>query len=95
MRSTHPANATPATFEAVRTPLQSWLSDKFVDPSPYAVLAESYALAAEWRLSRAQSPEADVKEGLVMATRALARNPQHAMALAARGRLLLVQVREK
>ncbi|HRI63323.1 MAG TPA: serine/threonine-protein kinase [Polyangium sp.] len=86
-------HATQATFEAVRAPLQSWLSDKLVDPAPYAMLAESSALAAAWRLSRAESAESEVKEGLAMAARALARNPRHAMALAARGRLLLIRAR--
>jgi len=69
------------------------MSDKLVDPAPYALLAESYALAAEWRISHNESPKADVVEGLAMADRALARNPHHATALAMRGRLLRARAR--
>ncbi|MDC3955548.1 serine/threonine-protein kinase [Polyangium jinanense] len=85
--------ATNATFEAVRAPLKTWMTDKLVDPAPLAVVAESYALAAEWHVSQKKDPGEDVRAGLVMVDRALAKNPRDARALASRGRLLLARAR--
>jgi hypothetical protein len=49
--------ATLATFEAIRDPLQSWVKDKPTHPEVYALLAASHVLAAEWRRGRRQSPD--------------------------------------
>ncbi|MDI1433388.1 protein kinase domain-containing protein [Polyangium sorediatum] len=82
-----------AMFEAARAPLLPWISDSVVDPEVHALLAESRALAAEWRAGLGEPAEDDVTQGLAMAGRALALNPRHARALVMRGRLLLVRGR--
>lgn len=84
-------SATAETFEKVRAPLQSFLVHKLSFPDAYVVAAESHALAAEWRLSRHESPEDEIKTGLATSDLALATNPKHANAWVVRARLLLVQ----
>jgi len=79
------------SIEAARAPLQSFISDKLVYPDAHVAVAESHALAAEWRGPRKESPEAEIKAGLAMADLALATNPKHANAWIVRARLLLVQ----
>ncbi len=81
--------ATSALFDTIRKPLQVWTTDEVVHPDVYTLVAESYALQAEWNVGRHESPEADVMAGLAMVIRALATNPKHANAFATRGRLWL------
>jgi hypothetical protein len=84
-------SATAETFESVRAPLQSFSSDRLAFPDAHVVAAESHALAAEWRVSRKESPEADITAGLTMLDQALATNPKHAKAWLVRGLLLLMR----
>jgi len=85
--------ATNETFDAIRAPLQLWISDAFINPDTFALMAESYALEAAWRIERKQSPEDVIVSGLALVTRALATNPKHPNALAIRGHLWLARVR--
>lgn len=79
--------ATPKHFEAIRAPLQSWLKNKLAHPEPYALVAASHTLAAEWRHERRQKPDEDVRAGLAMVDLALAVNPKHPLALEMQNRL--------
>lgn len=79
--------ATPVQFEAIRAPLQSWLKNKLAHPEPYALMAASHVLAAEWRSQRRQTPDDDVRAGLAMMEQALAVNPTHPLALEMQNRL--------
>lgn len=83
--------ATAATFEAIRSPLQSWMTDALVHPEPYALVAAAHALAAEWRASRRESPNDDVAAGLAMVDKALAIHPKYPLALEMQKRLQKVR----
>jgi len=85
--------ATRDTFAAIRAPLLGWMTDAVVDPASRVAAAESHALAAEWRVSRREDPDGDIRAPLEMADRALATNPRHALALSMRGRLLLARAK--
>lgn len=80
-------SATAETFEKVRAPLQSFLTDQLTFPDAHVVAAASHALAAEWRTSRRQSPEDEIVAGLAMVDRALAVNPKHPLAMDTQRRL--------
>ncbi|UQA60912.1 serine/threonine-protein kinase [Polyangium aurulentum] len=80
-------------FEAALAPLNPVLSEEHTDPRPYQVMAEILAFRAAWAQDCGRAPQKDVAAGLLMAEKALSKNPHMATAIAAKGRLHLVQAR--
>lgn len=80
-------------FDAARKPLAPLLSEECDDPRIYEIVAEIIELRARWHAASHSSPDDDITQGLVMADRALAKNPNMADALATRAQLHLEQAR--
>lgn len=88
-RGGRPEERLTAGLEALR-PL---LSQPGSDSRPYQVAAELQAEHADWLESKGRGTEAAVRDGLLQAGQALARNPHNPEALFARGRLYLLSAR--
>jgi serine/threonine-protein kinase len=81
------------SFQAALAPLRPILTTEHEEPRPYQVMAEIHALRAVWVQESGQSPQQDVAAGLVMADKALSKNPHFGKALLAKGLLHLAQAR--
>jgi len=84
-------NAKANLFEAAFSALSPVLEEERANPHVYQTLAEIYEIRTGWRGGR--DAEKDISEGLAMAEKALAIDPEMATALASKGALLLARAR--
>ncbi len=85
--------ANAAMFDAALAPLTPHLDEPIDNPEFDAMVADLHAERAAFFLERKETPDEDIRKGILHADRALEKNPKHASALATKGRLWLAKAR--
>lgn len=85
----------PGDLDGEMTQIAAMLEKERVQPRLYQTLAEIHEVRAAWLEGRKRDAGEDVKKGLEMADKALAKNPRMASAFAVKSALLLLEARAK